>query len=400
MPSLFLLVGATGAVVLGVTWVFYPLVMGALSAMKTPRQEESAPQPSVSVILATREPHEIIQSRVENLLQTQYPMARLEIIVAIDPTSGKNLPDLSSPRDEVKVRTVLGEEPGGKAMTLNGGAAAATGEILLFCDSHQRFTSTSIPELVAALSDPRIGAVSGNLTLPSRDTGSTATELYWRFERWLRARESRVHSSIGVTGAIWATRRELWEPLPPGLILDDLYTPMRLAMEGYRVSHVTTALARETRLPSAEQEGHRKTRTLTGNLQFFFWVPQVFLPWKNPVFLPFLFHKVFRLLTPFAFILMVVGGMGFLLATRSQLFPWVLGFLAALGLWLLAGFPRPAIQVRGILKELLLTQASILKALVNGMRGRWDVWSPQHQSTPARTEGDPDPGSEPGSGVR
>ena len=40
---------------------------------------------------------------------------------------------------------------------------------------------------------------------------------------------------LGATGAIYALRRSLWRPLPPGTILDDVLAPMRAVLAGHRV---------------------------------------------------------------------------------------------------------------------------------------------------------------------
>ena len=57
-------------------------------------------------------------------------------------------------------------------------------------------------------------AVSGMLDLPPA-TARSPIGRYWRMERQLRADEERLHSAVGVSGSIWALRREMWQPLPP-----------------------------------------------------------------------------------------------------------------------------------------------------------------------------------------
>ena len=85
--------------------------------------------------------------------------------------------------DPARVRVVAGDEPGGKAATLNAGVRAAPGVVVVFADAHQRFRRDTIPHLVAALGAPGVGAVSGRLDLPERRSLVTT---YWAFERALR----------------------------------------------------------------------------------------------------------------------------------------------------------------------------------------------------------------------
>ena len=68
------------------------------------------------------------------------------------------------------------------------------------------------------------------------------------FEKWLRRQESLVHSCVGVSGSICAVRRELFRPMPLGTVLDDVYWPLHVVMQGYRVVHDEQAKAFD-RLP-------------------------------------------------------------------------------------------------------------------------------------------------------
>jgi len=72
--------------------------------------------------------------------------------------------------------------------------------------------------------------------------------LYWRYEKWLRRNEGRLHSMIGVSGSVCAVRRELFRPIPRGLLLDDLYWPLQVAMQGRRVAYEERAIVYD-RLP-------------------------------------------------------------------------------------------------------------------------------------------------------
>ena len=103
----------------------------------------------------------------------------------------------------------------GKATALNVGVEIAAGEIIIFADARQWFEPDAIKELAANFADARVGAVSGELLL---DGGANATVsegvgLYWKYEKWIRKSESRFNSVIGATGAVYAIRRRLWQPL-------------------------------------------------------------------------------------------------------------------------------------------------------------------------------------------
>ena len=193
---------------------------------------------------------------------------------------------------------------GGKPLALNAGVAAATGDILVFADARQQFCPDALVELVANFADGRVGGASGELVLDCEgetDVESTIGEgvgLYWKYEKWLRRKESAVWSTLGATGAIYALRRSLWKPLPAETLLDDVLAPMQAVLAGYRIVFEERARAFDRTAPDASAEARRKTRTLAGNYQILAQEPRLLVPFVNPVWLQYVSHKVGRLLVP------------------------------------------------------------------------------------------------------
>jgi biofilm PGA synthesis N-glycosyltransferase PgaC len=375
-PVTFLLVlgGLSLALLVG-CWVLYPMAMALRARHRGAVVPPDPPEwPRVTVILATREEPTLVHRKVEALLASDYPADLLDVVVAVDAEGEERwaLPPHLSPR----ARVVRGDRPGGKACALNAGLRATTHEIVVFADTHQEFERDAIAALVRRLGDPAIGAVSGALHLPERGTPALA-RAYWDYERRLREHEARVASAVGTTGAIWAMRRSLWMPLPDGLILDDVHTPMRLVLSGHRVSFAPEARALERRHVSEDAELRRKIRTLTGNVQLLFWMPALLSPGRNPIWAQFLFHKVLRLLTPYLVAMLLLCGLGVVLLAlprdAAMTLRWVvLGAAAVTGAALLA----PPLQgVRRHLWFAARVQLAVITATVNGVRGRWDVWS-------------------------
>jgi cellulose synthase/poly-beta-1,6-N-acetylglucosamine synthase-like glycosyltransferase len=203
---------------------------------------------------------------------------------------------------------------GGKPLALNTGVNAASGDILVFADARQRFSPTALLELVANFADPLVGGVTGELILdcegPSAAADSSVGEgvgLYWKYEKWLRRNESAVWSTLGATGAIYALRRTLWQPLPAETLLDDVLAPMRAVLSGYRIVFEEHALAFDRASANARAESRRKTRTLAGNYQILGQEWRLLLPIVNPVWLQYVSHKVGRLFVPWALLLAFVS---------------------------------------------------------------------------------------------
>jgi glycosyl transferase family 2 len=282
--------------------VGYPLVIDGLAARIRPpmgcssnteptRDTEPASdaEPPVSVIIATCNDEAAVRIRIADCLRCADAPGKLEVIVAVDrrcpAAAARYLTRLSdSASADGRCTVVLGDNPGGKAAALNAAVRATRGEILVFTDTRRRFQAGAIRHLVAALRNPRVGAVSGALDF-ARANGSASSLIsrYPALERWLHRCKARVHSAVAVSGTIWATWKSFWAPLPSDLILDDSYTPMRIALGRYRVAFAEAARAVETRQIQVGYEYRRTARLLTGVIQRCAWQPAVLVPLLNPI---------------------------------------------------------------------------------------------------------------------
>jgi cellulose synthase/poly-beta-1,6-N-acetylglucosamine synthase-like glycosyltransferase len=209
----------------------------------------------------------------------------------------------------------------GKAAAISIGVEHARCEIVAFADVRQRWAADALSRLLARFQDSNVGAVSGALILESPGANQ-GVGFYWSYEKWIRRHESEFDSTIGVTGAIAAVRRAIFHAIPPGTILDDLYWPMKVVMDGFRVVHESSALAFDRLPDDVANEFRRKVRTLAGNYQLLTRLPRILLPWNNRIWIQVISHKIFRLVVPWA----LLGALG-----AQVLLP---GIFYAIVLWL------------------------------------------------------------------
>jgi cellulose synthase/poly-beta-1,6-N-acetylglucosamine synthase-like glycosyltransferase len=175
------------------------------------------------------------------------------------------------------------------------------GDVVIFADARQRFDAGTVRALVANFADDRVGAASGELVLTAGSGTATAghgTAFYWRYEKFIRASEGRADSTVGATGAIYAIRRELFEPIPEDTLLDDVLIPLRIVRRGYRVVFEPGARAHDTASATARQEFVRKTRTIAGMFQLLSREGWLLNPFSNRLWLETVSHKVLRLALP------------------------------------------------------------------------------------------------------
>jgi cellulose synthase/poly-beta-1,6-N-acetylglucosamine synthase-like glycosyltransferase len=289
-----------GLAALAYTFVGYGLLMRWLASRRARTAPPSGPatHPSVTAIVVAHNEEASIVARVQNLLASEYPADRLHVLVVSDGSTDATVRRAQAVADpRVAILTRLGRS--GKAACLNAAFRQCSGDLVVLTDARQDFAADTIRRLAAHFADPRVGAVSGALEIKQAQTGiGTAVDTYWRHEKVIRAAEAQWDSCIGCTGAVYAVRRALFEPIPEDTLLDDVVIPMQIAIRGYRVLHDPTAVAHDPQALEPSAERARKRRTLAGNFQMLFRYPHWLLPWRNRLWWQLLSHKYLRIFAP------------------------------------------------------------------------------------------------------
>lgn len=288
-------------------YLFYPLVISWMARLwGRPVRPSGRFSGSISMVLAVYNEESSINRRLDELTSLIAGYACEGEIIVVSDGSTDRTAMLANSHAKGLVRVLELPINSGKAAALTLGCAAAKGDVVVFADVRQRWASDVLEQLLLNFADSKVGAVGGDLIVETDSGLMSGVGLYWRYEKWLRRTESRIHSTVGVSGAISAVRRRLFCPIPKGTLLDDVYWPLRVAMQGYRVIHEEKAFAFDRLPENAGDEFRRKVRTLTGNFQLLTRLPGALLPWRNPIWFEFLSHKIMRLVVPWALLVMLV----------------------------------------------------------------------------------------------
>jgi poly-beta-1,6-N-acetyl-D-glucosamine synthase len=285
---------------LAYTFFGYPLLMAAWAKLR-PWPVRRAPHlPHVAVVVVAYNEAGRIADKIETCLAQDYPSERMRVLVVSDGSTDATCDIVRSYADR-RVDLLAIDQRRGKAGCLNDAAAACQEEIIVFTDARQRLN----PQAVRC-------AVSGELVFVDDQMSGYAqgVDAYWQYEKFIRQCEARVHSVPGVTGALYALRRECFLPIPARTVLDDVLIPMRAALAGWRVVFDGRAHAYDKPSQSAAQEKTRKVRTLAGNYQLIALEPRLLLPIINPLFVQFVSHKMLRLVAPFALLALALASLG------------------------------------------------------------------------------------------
>jgi cellulose synthase/poly-beta-1,6-N-acetylglucosamine synthase-like glycosyltransferase len=292
------------------TYGGYPLLLVLLAPHRPKPVIRSGPwEPSLSIVIAARNEAAHIEAKLRNCAQLEYPAEQIEIIL-VDDASEDDTVARARRCGIGRLRIVSQKRRLGKWAAINRGVLEATGDVLVFTDADSLIQPDSLRWLARPFVNPIVGCVAGQY-LPGgvRGQNAAAVGLYWKYENFIRVKESELGGLLGASGSLYALRSELFEPLKAGLINDDFIIPMLAAQKGYRTLYEPRAVSVEDESRNAEVEFGRRVRIMAGNCQHL-WMFRHLL-WKAPfsrVGFQLFCHKFLRVLSPLWMVGALAGG--------------------------------------------------------------------------------------------
>lgn len=359
----------------------YPLVLMLLSRFiaRPVKLGGAAYTPSVSILIPVHNEKSVIERKIQNLIELDYPSNAVEVLFISDgSTDGTD--DAISSCDHESIRLIAVETRKGKANALNRGLQEARNEIIVFSDASIMLEKNALREIVRPFYDQSIGCVSGEDHI--QEAGGEGA--YGRYELWLRNLESRIHSLVGASGSFYAQRRSLVKPFAEGLAPDFLSVLVTVE-NGYRAITEPRALGYMSSVKSHTDEFNRKIRTLVRGMSALFYKKRMLNIFQFGMFSFFLLsHKLVRWLVPYFLILLLLSN----LALLGNQFYWVfLGIqIAFYGLAILAkdNIAGLGSTLPGKLSLYFsMVNISILIAWKRYLTGfRQEIWDPSKRTSP------------------
>ncbi|HHE40256.1 MAG TPA: glycosyltransferase family 2 protein [Candidatus Cloacimonetes bacterium] len=258
--------------------------------------------PEISIFIPAYNEEPVIEKKIRNTLELDYPKDKMEIVVASDGSEDKTVEITQLYSD--KIQLMAYDVRIGKTGLINKTVPKLKGEIIIFSDASAMLSVNALKELISPFKDPKIGSVSGLYIL--RDASSTSRaegeSFYWHYETFLKTNESTFYSILGAHGALYALRKSLFQTLPPNAINDDYILPMYGVQQKKRAVYEPRAIAVEEGTTSVRGEMNRRIRISVGNFQQLFLLRKLLNPFRGRIAFEFLSHKFLR---SFSFLFMI-----------------------------------------------------------------------------------------------
>ncbi len=224
-------------------------------------------QPEVTLFVAAYNEKDYLEEKVNNSRSLNYPKEKLTQLWVTD-GSDDGTPELLKKYKDVKVL----HEPtrNGKIAAMNRGMKHVTTPIVIFSDGNTSLGKESVQEIVRLFRDPKVGCVSGEKRIYSKEADSAAGAgegMYWKYESQLKKWDAELYSVVGAAGELFAIRTELWQEVEKDTLLDDFMISLRVAMQGRTIQYNPEAYAIENASANVKEELKRKIRISAGGIQ-------------------------------------------------------------------------------------------------------------------------------------
>lgn len=249
-----------------IPYIFYLLLYTQIDLESIPADKQSV-EPTVSVVLPTYNEAEIIKTKLKDIIELDYPMDKIEIVIA-DASEDDTIAvvkDFFDNRDVPNLTVLHSQERRGVAVAVNQAVDNATGEVIFRTDADSKLGETVIREAVATLSDPTIGVVTGRQTEVLGD--STVENNYRDLLTVVQTVESWLDSTYIVHGPCVAFRRDDYVPVADDVIADDTALAVAIRRTGKRVIMNPAMEFVEASVSSFVTRRTRKDRRAKGLLQ-------------------------------------------------------------------------------------------------------------------------------------
>ena len=306
-------------------YLLFPLILYLLSFVSTRAYEKVSNESStVSFIVAALNEEKVIRQKIENCLEIDYPIDKIQFIFVLDGSTDGSYEIVKS-HEHLGFICLHDPQRRGKTAAINRAMEIASGDVVVFSDANSMFDRNAIKNLLQNLSDETIGGVCGRKGIVSNDdrASSRGDSFYWNIESVIKMLQSKIGSISTGDGEIFALRRKLYQKMPENIINDDTAITFDIINAGYRVVYEPSAVTYEEASLTLKDDFNVKVRMVAGGYQTLQIYSQLLFT-KVPLFgIQFISHKVLRWFMPVLLILLLVSNI-FVLDQRLLLYFFVL----------------------------------------------------------------------------
>jgi poly-beta-1,6-N-acetyl-D-glucosamine synthase len=288
-------------------YVLFPAFVFILATIAKKPIEKGILFPVVSLVIAAYNEEKVIEEKIRNSFDLDYPKDKLEIIVVSDGSTDET-PQVAANYKNKGVISLFDPPRRGKTAALNRAVSRARGEVVIFSDANSMYDPQAIKLIVRNFYDSSVGGVCGRKTIIENveRESSRGDSLFWSFESKMKIQQSLTGSITTGDGEIFAMRKELYKAIPDQVINDDTAITFNIVQRGYRVVYEPEAVSNEEASIVWKDDFNVKARMVCGGYQTLSLFSKMLFPPINYFAIQFLSHKALRWFMPFLLIALYI----------------------------------------------------------------------------------------------
>lgn len=243
----------------------YLIYILAIILTKEPSPKPLKTSPEITVIIPTYNESEVIEHRIKNLKDINYPTENIHAII-VDDQSTDNTTELAKKafiQYNISGEVIVKSERTGTNASVNLGISKATTDIIVTTDADVVFEHNALNHALSTLlSNDKIGAVCGELEpVVMENSFTTRSEqayrsVYGKMCTW----ESNIYSTYCFNGPLIMLKKEAFLPIPETHGASDAGMALRIIRNGYRCIYEPSAKFYEYITEDLKQQRRQKLR--------------------------------------------------------------------------------------------------------------------------------------------
>jgi poly-beta-1,6-N-acetyl-D-glucosamine synthase len=368
-----------GVFIVFYTYIGYGIVIWLLSKIRKNKTIQDLNNlPDVTLLVAAYNEEDFIRLKIQDTLALDYPEEKLQLFFVTDGSSDET-PNII--KDFPRLTHFHESQRRGKIHAVNRVMRFVKTPIVIFCDANTFLNRDAIKNIVRHYADPRVGGVAGEKRIFKKreDNASGSGEgVYWKYESFLKRKDSEVYSVVGAAGELFSLRTSLYEEPSENMIIEDFYLSLSVASRGYRFIYEPEAIATETASASVSEEWKRKVRICAGGFQAMAKLSHLLNPFRYGILtFQYVSHRVLRWTLAPLFLPLIFLASLYLAITGSGFYLLVLAAQVAFYTMALAGylFRERNVSIKGFFVPyyFCVMNFSVYAGFVRHLRGKQSV---------------------------
>jgi len=295
--------------------------------------------PAVTLVVAAYNEEAILDEKIRNSFELDYPAQLLKIIFITDGSTDSSQ-ELIGRYESIFL--LHQDERKGKSAAIKRAMRFVETPIVIFSDANSMLNPSSIKNIVRHYADEKIGGVAGEKKILNSQQPSVvgqAEGMYWKYESFMKRQDAELNTVVGAAGELFSIRSELFRSFDDNFILDDFIISMQVCLDGWKIEYEPNAYAIETPSASLLDEEKRKVRIAAGAYQSIGYLKQCLNFFRHPLLgLQYFSRRLLRWVAcPMLIILMLASNISLVIDRQGIIYNYLLLAQAAFYLLAIAG---------------------------------------------------------------